>query len=58
MYTETTTVSKDGVLLMDILKEKNIIAGIKVDKGLEDISGTSEKWTKGLDTLDSFCKEH
>jgi len=43
---------------MDILKQKNIITGIKVDKGLDDISGTTEKYTKGLDTLDAFCKEH
>lgn len=59
MFTETTKIStKEGKPLMDILKEKNIIAGIKVDKGLDDISGTTEKWTKGLDSLDAFCKEH
>lgn len=59
MFTETTTTkNKDDKLLMDILKEKDIIAGIKVDKGLEDIVGTTEKYTKGLDTLDAFCKEH
>jgi len=59
MFTETTKITNsEGKPLMDILKEKNIIAGIKVDKGLDDISGTTEKWTKGLDSLDAFCKEH
>lgn len=40
------------------MKEKGIVSGIKVDKGLGIISGTEENYTKGLDSLPEFCKEH
>jgi fructose-bisphosphate aldolase class I len=44
--------------LHNILQEKGIIAGIKVDEGLESFNGTEEQLTKGLDTLDMRLKEY
>lgn len=43
---------------MDYLKEKNIVLGIKLDLGLEELSqGSIEKYTKGLDTLRQRAKQ-
>lgn len=44
--------STQGGLLVDLLKSKNIIPGIKVDKGLIPLANTCEKVTQGLDGLD------
>jgi len=60
MFTETTTQStKDGTNFVKLLASKGILTGIKVDQGLGVISGTdNENYTKGLDVLPAFCKEH
>lgn len=56
-----------GVILFDesvkqnlhnILQERGIIAGVKVDEGLEPFNGSEEQTTKGLDTLDLRLKEY
>lgn len=56
-----------GVILFDesvrqglqkILQDKGIIAGIKVDGGLEPFNGTEEQVTKGLEGLDTRLKEY
>lgn len=58
MFSETVEQKdKDGNSFMDILKTKGILPGIKVDKGVENIPGSEETFTKGLDSLASMCKE-
>jgi fructose-bisphosphate aldolase class I len=56
-----------GVILFDetirqglgeILKQKGIEIGIKVDQGLEDFNNTEEKITKGLDGLKERLEEY
>jgi fructose-bisphosphate aldolase, class I len=56
-----------GVILFDetvrqglqkILQDRGIIAGIKVDGGLEPFNGTEEQITKGLEGLDGRLKEY
>lgn len=51
---EETLNQKDssGKLFTEILKEKGILSGIKVDLGLEDFGTNGEQITKGLDGLD------
>jgi fructose-bisphosphate aldolase, class I len=53
LFDETARQStKDGKRFIDLLKEKNIAIGIKVDQGLQILPGTKdENWTAGLDTL-------
>lgn len=60
MYTETVfQSSKNNKRFTDILKEKDIVIGIKVDQGLGNIPGTKdETYTKGIDVLADFCKKH
>jgi len=60
LFEETCThATKDGKNFLAYLNEKNIIPGIKVDKGIQDIPGTKgESSTKGLDTLAAFAKKH
>lgn len=49
----------DETLRQDILKNKNIIPGIKVDQGLESFNGSEkEKITKGLDGLPERLAEY
>ena len=50
----------EGILFLDLLKSKNIIPGIKVDKGLKILSGEfhDEFVTQGIDDLDIRCKEY
>ncbi len=44
--------AKDGTPLVDLIKATGAVPGIKVDKGAQDLSGTSvEKVTEGLDGL-------
>lgn len=49
----------DGKLFTELLKEKGILSGIKVDKGLSNIPGTDEETaTLGLDGLDKRCQDY
>ena len=48
----------DGSNFIDYLKKKGIIAGIKVDQGLESFDNSDEKYTKGLDGLDDRLAEY
>jgi fructose-bisphosphate aldolase, class I len=49
----------NGKLFRDILKEKGIIAGIKVDTGLIPLAGTNgEHTTQGLDGLGDRCAQY
>ena len=49
----------DGKRFVDILKEKGIIPGIKVDKGVVPLLGTDEETTtQGLDDLGKRCKTY
>lgn len=59
LFEETTKqATKDGKNFVELLKSKNVIPGIKVDKGLVDIAGTKgEQATIGLDDLAKRCKE-
>jgi len=59
LFEETAKQStKDGKLFIELLKSKNVIPGIKVDKGLQDIPGTKgEQATVGLDDLAKRCAE-
>jgi len=49
----------DGKLIVDNLKERGIILGIKVDKGVVPLAGcNNEGTTQGLDDLGNRCKEY
>lgn len=52
--------SADGKNLVEVLREKKIIAGIKVDKGIVPIGGAlpGETSTTGLDGLAERCKKY
>jgi fructose-bisphosphate aldolase class I len=56
-YEETLGQStKDGVNFVELLHEKNIIAGIKVDAGIVILGGTEDETaTQGLDKLGDRC---
>jgi len=60
MYEETLDQkTKDGKPFMEILKEKGVIPGIKVDKGTVVIGGTDgETATTGIDGLDKRCADY
>lgn len=61
MHEETLLQSTEqGKLFVDCLREKKILAGIKVDQGLAPLGGTSadETSTKGLDTLEERCAKY
>jgi len=60
LFDETVYQSNDaGVKLVDVLKAKNVVCGIKVDKGVVVLSGTSgETVTQGLDGLNERCKKY
>jgi fructose-bisphosphate aldolase class I len=48
--------TKSGKRFVDVMKEQNIVPGIKVDKGLVPLVGTNgESWCMGLDGLDKRC---
>ncbi|HEX6958839.1 MAG TPA: class I fructose-bisphosphate aldolase [Ferrovibrio sp.] len=53
LYDETIRQkAKDGTPLVEILKKRGIVPGIKVDKGTQDLPGSQgEKITEGLDGL-------
>jgi fructose-bisphosphate aldolase class I len=49
----------DGTPFVDLLKAKDVITGIKVDKGLVVLPGTNEEnATIGLDGLGDRCKKY
>ncbi|CAF0801027.1 unnamed protein product [Adineta steineri] len=49
----------NGKAFREILKEKGIICGIKVDKGLVPLAGTNgENTTQGLDGLSERCTQY
>lgn len=50
----------DGTPLVDLLKAKNIIPGIKTDKGAKPLAGahSDETWTSGLDGLLERSQEY
>ena len=49
----------NGKPFPELLKEKNIITGIKVDKGVKPIGGTDgETATQGIDNLGERCAEY
>merc|ERR1712137_1441901 len=52
--------SADGTRFVELLQNKGILVGIKVDKGLAVMPGsqTGEQWTKGLDDLQARCKKY
>ena len=60
MYDETVRdTSKEGKKFTDILTERGILCGIKVDTGLVEIGGTDgETATQGLDGLGKRCAEY
>jgi len=50
--------AEDGTPFIELLKERNIIPGIKVDKGVKELFGSEgEGTTQGLDDLDKRCKK-
>lgn len=60
MFEETLYQKDDaGVLFVDLLKKKNIIPGIKVDKGVKPLGGTNgETTTQGIDGLGDRCAKY
>ena len=45
--------------MADVIREKGLIAGIKVDKGVKPIMGTKgETATQGIDDLGTRCAEY
>jgi fructose-bisphosphate aldolase class I len=49
----------EGVRFVDVLKQKGIIPGIKVDKGVIPLAGTTnEATTQGLDDLNARCANY
>eukprot|EP01095_Lingulamoeba_sp_RSL-Kostka_P014018 TRINITY_DN597_c0_g1_i1.p1 TRINITY_DN597_c0_g1~~TRINITY_DN597_c0_g1_i1.p1 ORF type:complete len:360 (+),score=159.73 TRINITY_DN597_c0_g1_i1:42-1121(+) len=60
LYDETIRQSDDdGVSFPDVLRNKGIVVGIKVDKGAKPLLGTDgETFTQGLDGLGDRCKEY
>lgn len=60
MYDETVRQnSSEGVNFCNLLTSRNILPGIKVDKGVKILMGTNEETTtQGLDDLDKRCAEY
>lgn len=60
LYRETfLQKTSDGVLFPQYLQSRNILPGIKVDKGVQDLpSFTGEKFTTGLDNLKQELAEY
>ncbi len=49
----------DGLLLIEVIKQKGALPGIKVDKGLIAFNESNiEKVTNGIDDLDQRCQEY
>lgn len=48
-----------GKPFVEVLKEAGVLPGIKVDKGVIELSGTDgETFTQGLDGLDQRCRQY
>ena len=60
LYEETLFQKAEcGTPMVDLLKKKGIIPGIKVDKGVKPLPGTNgETVTQGIDDLDARCKKY
>jgi len=60
MFDETLRyTTPEGKKFGDLIREKGLIAGIKVDKGVKPIAGTlGETATQGIDDLGARCKEY
>jgi len=60
LYHETLYQKDDsGTLFVDILKQKGIIPGIKVDTGVVPLLGTNDECTtQGLDDLQKRCEQY
>ena len=60
MFEETLDqATDDGTNFVRLLESKNIVPGIKVDKGVVIIGGTeNENATQGLDGLADRCKKY
>nr|XP_031835020.1 fructose-bisphosphate aldolase-like [Nomia melanderi] len=55
VYQKTT----DGLNFVELLRQRNILSGVKVDKGLIDLFGAkNEKITEGLDSLQERCIQY
>ncbi|THF97402.1 hypothetical protein TEA_007277 [Camellia sinensis var. sinensis] len=51
--------TSDGKPFVELLKENNVIPGIKVDKGVVELAGTNgETTTQGFDSLGSRCQQY
>jgi len=49
----------DGTPFIELIKERGIIPGIKVDKGVKNLLGSEDEvTTQGLDDLDVRCKQY
>lgn len=49
----------DGTPFSDLIRKKNILCGIKVDKGVVDLMGSEgESTTQGLDDLSARCAQY
>ena len=55
---ETLETKLDNEFIWQNLQNNGIVIGIKVDLGLVDMPGSSEKITKGLDTLEERCVKY
>jgi len=60
LYEETLhQKTKEGVPFVEVLRHKEVIPGIKVDKGVVTLSGTDgETTTQGFDDLGKRCAEY
>lgn len=58
LYDETIRQSKDGKTIPEILNERNVLPGIKVDKGAKKLVGSDETVTEGLDGLRERMNEY
>ena len=61
LYEETLTqaCAADKIPFVELLKSKNIIPGIKVDKGVQPLSGTNDECvTQGIDGLGARCADY
>lgn len=60
LYEETLfDTAEDGTPLVDLLKAKGILPGIKVDKGVQPLFGTDgETVTQGIDDLGKRCAKY
>ncbi len=60
LFDETARQSaSNGQRFIDLLNSKGIVAGIKVDQGIQVLPGTDgETWTAGLDTLAARAAEY